>query len=447
MNEQRNPFGLDPDCRRCPALVACRGAVVHGSGRPDATVLIVGTAPGRHAADAGLPFTGDEAGRRMAWLLRTVGLADERPDGTLGLDCYLTNAVRCATPDGRAPRQAEREACADWLAEELLRVDPTVVVPVGSAAGQSVFELLLDEPFPGVREAHGAVWQAHGYRIHPIAHVLRLPAEELRATANRLVRIAAHARAEREDDGGALDADRAGRILFRFGLARALADRRARRSTAGGPETGEPWWVARMGSLARTLFAALRHVHLAPGVRPEVRFLGYRRGSVYVMPYDGARQAADLHDAVSFDPHPRGVFEYWLLHHHLWTPAESQRYEVIHREARLLSRFDPDVARALVPVGERRRLFPPRVELPEPGRRLSLAENGSGPSADLTVVLRDTAAEQPTLRIDRYRIGLSDGRVRYLDREERTCDPRTVPRAPHWHDDAEDGRYGEAANG
>lgn len=434
MGDLRNPFGLDPDCRRCPALVACRTRVVHGSGRPDAAVMLVGTAPGRHGADeTGIPFTGDEAGRRMGWLLRTIGLAEDGPDGATALDCFVTNAVRCTTPDGRAPRQAEREACADWLAEEILRVDPTVVVPLGSTAGQSVFDLLLDEPFPGMREAHGEAWQQHGYRIHPIAHVLRLPAEELRVAAGRLVRVAVHARAEREEVGATLDADRAERTLFRFELARRLADRRARRAAKGGPESGEPYWVARMTILARALLGALRHVHAAPGVRPEFRFLGYRRGNVYVLPYDGARTVDDLHDALSFDPHPLGVLEYWLLHHHLWTPAESLRYEVIHRDARLLTLFDPDVARELVPVGERRRLFPPPV----------VVRDGA---ADLTVVLRDNGAELPTIRIDRYRIGTEDGRVRYLDREERSCDPRTLPRSPLWDRD-EDDLLEEAATG
>jgi len=428
MGDLPNPFGLDPDCRRCPALVACRTRVVHGSGRPDAAVLLVGTAPGRHGADeTGIPFTGDEAGRKLGWLLRTIGLAEDGSDGARGLDCFVTNAVRCTTPDGRAPRRAEREACADWLAEELLRVDPTVVVPMGSTAGQSVFDLLLGEPFPGMKEAHGEAWQRHGYRIHPIAHVLRMPAEELRAAASRLVRVAVHARAERDGDGAALDADRAGRILFRFELARRLADQRARVTAGAGPETGEAYWVARLSVLANTLLASLRHVHGAPGVRPGFRFLGFRRGGVYVLPYDAARTAEDLHDALSFDPTPRGVFEYWLFHHHLWTPADSERYEVVHRESRLLALFDPDVARELIPIGERRRLFPPRVER-------------NGDAADLTVVLHDRRADLPTVRIDRFRIGLADARVRYLDREERSCDPATLPRRRFWDDDDEERR-------
>jgi uracil-DNA glycosylase len=451
-----NPFGLDPDCRRCPALVACRTRVVHGSGRPDAAVMLVGTAPGRYGADeTGVPFHGDEAGRRLDWLLRTIGLApggltpggltpggltpggltpgglmpggpDEGATGggagaARSLDCFVTNAVRCATPEGRPPRHAERESCADWLAEEILRVDPTVIVPMGSTAGKTVFELLLDEPFPGMKEAHGGVWQRHGYRVHPIGHVLRLPAEELRAVASRLVRVAVHARAERDGDGASLDTDRAERILSRFALARRLAELRARQVVGVGPESGGAWWVARMGALAGSLLASLRHVHGLPAVRPAFRFLGFRRGGAYVLPYDAARTTSDLHDALSFDPTPRGVFEYWLFHHHVWTPADSERYEVVHRESRLLSLFDPDVARELVPVAERRRLLPPRVVL-------------HGDAADLTVVLHDRRADRPTLRIDRVRIGLADARVHYLDREERTCDPRRLPRG-RWEDD------------
>lgn len=427
-----NPFELDASCGRCRALGACRSRVVHGHGRTDADVMFVGTAPGRQGADAtGVPFTGDEAGRRLQWLLRTIGLAEgDEADGSLPtLDCFVTNAIRCATPEGRAPRRSEREACADWLAEEILRVDPAVIIPMGTLAGHAVFDLLLDEPFPGVRDAHGEAFHVHGYRIHPIAHVLRLPAEELRTLAQRLVRVAVHARSASDPDSGALDTDTAGRSVFRFALARRLADVRARRAAGGGPERGDAYWLPRMTTFAGVMLAALRSVRARPGVRPGFRFLGTRRGGIYVLPLDAARTVADLHDGLSFDPTPRGVFEYWLYHQHVWTPADSERFEVVHRESRLLSLFDQDVARELVPVGERRKLFPPPVEI-----------SGEGPSgvADLTVVLHDRQAARPTLRIDRLRIGLEDGRVRFADREDRSCDPDTVPRPGHSFFDDDD---------
>lgn len=94
-----------------------------GFGDPQARLLVVGLAPGRHGANrTGRPFTGDAAG---AWLYRALyaeGFSNraesrERGDGLVLTDVYITNIVRCAPPGDR-PAAEEILRCRPYLEQE-----------------------------------------------------------------------------------------------------------------------------------------------------------------------------------------------------------------------------------------------------------------------------------------------------------------------------------------
>jgi len=168
-------------CRRCPRLVAWREAVsiekraaflddeywgkpVPGFGDPDASVVVVGLAPGAHGANrTGRMFTGDRSGD---WLYRAMwraGFAD-RPTST-GLDdgltltgAWVTAPVRCVPPDNK-PTVDERDMCAPWFHREVDLLAPDVFVTLGDFAYRAVWRYLHDRglslPRPRPRFAHG----------------------------------------------------------------------------------------------------------------------------------------------------------------------------------------------------------------------------------------------------------------------------------------------------
>lgn len=105
-------------CQRCPRLVDWREQVAHekrrayadevywgrpvpGFGDPEASLLIVGLAPGAHGANrTGRMFTGDRSGEVLYASLHRCGLADRptsvaRDDGLTLTGVWITNAVRC----------------------------------------------------------------------------------------------------------------------------------------------------------------------------------------------------------------------------------------------------------------------------------------------------------------------------------------------------------------
>ncbi|MFW6448479.1 MAG: uracil-DNA glycosylase [Halobacteriota archaeon] len=122
----------DPDvhaCTRCPALVEGRTRIVNGRGDDDASLVLVGEAPGREEDDAGRPFVG-----RSGRLLESALLAHDVEPATV----RITNLVRCRPPDNRDPHVAERANCRDHLERELALVDPAVVLTMGRIPTQEL---------------------------------------------------------------------------------------------------------------------------------------------------------------------------------------------------------------------------------------------------------------------------------------------------------------------
>ena len=151
------PEQYDPDCTRCPRLAAHLAAVrethpdyhalpVPPFGDPEASLLIVGLAPGMHGANrSGRPFTGDFAGILLYLALYDAGFASRAEsvsadDGLELTDCRITNAVKCLPPQNK-PTTAEVDECNPYLQAELGTVSERgVVLALGSIAHRAVLK-------------------------------------------------------------------------------------------------------------------------------------------------------------------------------------------------------------------------------------------------------------------------------------------------------------------
>jgi DNA polymerase len=101
------------------------------NGPAHAEVMLVGEAPGRlGAARTGVPFEGDESGRRLDRLLAAAGWRRS--------ELFITNAVLCNPLDesarNRPPRAFEIANCNGWLAAQIDVIQPRLVVALGAVA-------------------------------------------------------------------------------------------------------------------------------------------------------------------------------------------------------------------------------------------------------------------------------------------------------------------------
>jgi uracil-DNA glycosylase len=126
-------------CRGCD-LYQRATQTVFGRGPADAAVVLIGEQPGDAEDRAGRPFVGP-AGKLLDRALEEAGIS---PD-----DAYTTNAVKHFSwkpaPRGgkrrihQRPESWQVRACWPWLAAELSRLAPQVVVTLGATAGQALF--------------------------------------------------------------------------------------------------------------------------------------------------------------------------------------------------------------------------------------------------------------------------------------------------------------------
>ena len=159
------------DCFKCPRLVNHRervaiekkaayrneqywGRAVPGFGDPDATLLIVGLAPGAHGANrTGRVFTGDPSGDWLFRALHRAGYANQPTskrsgDGLRLTGAYVSAAVRCAPPDNK-PSPQEQDACRPYLEREVaLLPNVRVVVALGAIGYRAVAVLFGIRPRP-----------------------------------------------------------------------------------------------------------------------------------------------------------------------------------------------------------------------------------------------------------------------------------------------------------
>ena len=182
-------------CVACPRLVQylselkpARGRTrddyhngpVSGFGDLNATVCLVGLAPGAHGANrTGRPFTGDGAGDFMYPLLHAAGFSSQADaqsgdDGLQLHDLYITNAVKCVPPENK-PIAAEFSNCRPYMTKELAALkNLRVIVALGRGAydsclkyfrEQGQIERLADYPF--AHAAHyrlpNGLWLAASY--------------------------------------------------------------------------------------------------------------------------------------------------------------------------------------------------------------------------------------------------------------------------------------------
>ena len=170
-------------CRACP-LWRPATQTVFGRGPARARAMLIGEQPGAQEDLRGQPFVGP-AGKLLDEALGDAGL--ERSE------LYLTNTVKHFKfePRGKArlhkrANASEQAACRPWLAAELARVRPPLLVCLGAMAAQAV----LGADFRLTRERGRWFEVGAGQRAlatwHPSA-ILRAPDDERRRARAELV--------------------------------------------------------------------------------------------------------------------------------------------------------------------------------------------------------------------------------------------------------------------
>ena len=132
-NDDQNRLSIYKDkiknCLKCD-LGNSRKNFVFGSGDPNASLLIIGEAPGEHEDLSGEPFVG-RAGKLLDKMLLAINMSRKN-------DVFICNVLKCRPPDNRNPKKEEIDECEPYLINQIDLIQPKLIVALGRIAGNTL---------------------------------------------------------------------------------------------------------------------------------------------------------------------------------------------------------------------------------------------------------------------------------------------------------------------
>ena len=144
-------------CEKC-GLCKTRTNVVFSDGVPNSKLMLVGEAPGYWEDQKGKPFVG-KAGQLLDKIFECVGLSREK-------NVYICNTIKCRQPENRNHLPEEKQACREYLDEQINILKPKIIIVCGNIALNS---LLPNER--GITRARGKWFDGpYGAKMIPMFH-------------------------------------------------------------------------------------------------------------------------------------------------------------------------------------------------------------------------------------------------------------------------------------
>jgi len=140
--------------------------IVFSGGNPEASIMLVGEAPGAKEIELGHPFVG-QAGKNLDEFLDTLNLIKE--------DIYITNVVKIrpykknhttGRKSNRPPKKQEIERYSGYLFEEINIIKPKLIITLGNVP----LRVLLGEKNAAIGAFHGEAIEQETYHIFPLYH-------------------------------------------------------------------------------------------------------------------------------------------------------------------------------------------------------------------------------------------------------------------------------------
>lgn len=130
----KNLSEIKKECESCKACILCENKTntVFSDGNENSKIMLIGEAPGENEDLQGKPFVG-MAGKILDRYLEKAGISRNK-------DLYITNIVKCRPPKNRKPKTSEKKSCFKYLTEQILNINPEVIILCGGTSLESFFK-------------------------------------------------------------------------------------------------------------------------------------------------------------------------------------------------------------------------------------------------------------------------------------------------------------------
>jgi len=151
-------------CERC-GLAATRKHALTGEGNMDAHIMFIALSPGIQEDLHDQMFIGP-SGQVFNKLLSTAGIKRD--------SVFMTNLIKCMLPKNRKPHMSEIESCCQFLDEEILIIQPEVIVPLGYYATRTILRKYhadqTEQPTNMAKIVFGEIIYLESRKIYPLPH-------------------------------------------------------------------------------------------------------------------------------------------------------------------------------------------------------------------------------------------------------------------------------------
>jgi uracil-DNA glycosylase len=130
--------------------------LVFGEGPENASLMMIGEAPGEEEAKSGRPYVGN-SGRLLNKYLEEAEIARD--------NVYITNILKTRPPGNRKPKNSEISQALPFLERQIQLVKPKIIVCLGSTAVQAIID-----PKAKITELRGTWVERDSFKIMPTFH-------------------------------------------------------------------------------------------------------------------------------------------------------------------------------------------------------------------------------------------------------------------------------------
>jgi DNA polymerase len=150
-------------CERC-RLSATRKNTLVGEGNLKANIMFLALSPGKKEDSENKMFIGP-SGHILDKLFYATGIKRD--------SIYMTNLLKCMLPKNRKPEMDEIESCGQFLDEEILIINPEIIVPLGYYATRTIlsrYHVSLPPAREDFKELYGELIFSDEQKVLPLPH-------------------------------------------------------------------------------------------------------------------------------------------------------------------------------------------------------------------------------------------------------------------------------------
>lgn len=128
------------------------------SNMTNSKIMIIGQNPGENEVRLGLPFVGISGVFFDNCIKEILGIERDK--------LYISNTIKCYTPENRIPTEEEINNCRKHLDEEISIISPKIIVTLGNPALKQI------TGFNGITKWHGKIIYSIRYKTNvlPLYH-------------------------------------------------------------------------------------------------------------------------------------------------------------------------------------------------------------------------------------------------------------------------------------